>query len=194
QHNERLEFLGDAVLDLVISERLYELRPDANEGDLSRLRASLVRRESLAAIATELQLGDYIRLGPGEQRSGGHRRQSTMADVLEAVIGAVYIDAGFGAASALIGGLFADRLQSLPDAESLRDPKTRLQEQLQARGRGLPQYTLEKRSGEDHAQRFEVSCQVTEPAILTRGEGGSRRRAEQRAAKAALEKLLEMDA
>ena len=188
-NNERLEFLGDAVLDFVISEALYRDYPDASEGDLSRLRAALVRDASLASIARELGIGEHLRLGSGERKSGGHRRQSILADALEAVFGAVFLDAGFGAAKALIESLFAERLANLPPVDELRDPKTRLQEWLQGRQRDLPLYELIEVTGEAHKQRFSVSCAVANHAEVTRGEGSSRRNAEQQAAKKMLESL-----
>lgn len=189
RNNERLEFLGDAVLDFVISEALFDLRPDASEGDLSRLRASLVRDTSLARIATDLGLGEHIILGSGERKSGGHRRKSILADALEAIFGAVYLDSGFEAARAMIERVFATRLEELPDAEALRDPKTRLQEWLQARQLKLPDYSLVDISGQAHAQTFEVQCSIDGIETTSRGSGSSRRQAEQRSARAMLEIL-----
>ena len=189
RNNERLEFLGDAVLDFVISEALYELRPDASEGDLSRLRASLVKDTSLARIATDIGLGEHLILGSGERKSGGHRRRSILADALEAIFGAVYLDAGFDESRALIERIFATRLQELPDAEELRDPKTRLQEWLQARKLALPVYDLVDVTGKAHAQTFSVTCTVTELSQTTDGMATSRRKAEQEAARHML-KLL----
>ena len=132
-NNERLEFLGDAVLDFVISEAIFKMRPDASEGDLSKLRSSLVKDTSLAELATDLGLGEHLILGSGERKTGGHRRESILADALEALFGAVYLDSGFTAAKELIERVFARRLDALPHADDLRDPKTRLQEWLQAR-------------------------------------------------------------
>ena len=189
RNNERLEFLGDAVLDFVISEALFELRPDASEGDLSRLRASLVKDTSLAGIATDIGLGEHLILGSGERKSGGHRRRSILADALEAIFGAVYLDAGFDESRALIERIFATRLEELPDAEDLRDAKTRLQEWLQARKLELPIYALEEVTGKAHAQTFAVTCTVTELSQKTDGVGTSRRKAEQEAARRML-KLL----
>ena len=183
RNNERLEFLGDAVLDFVISEALFELRPDASEGDLSRLRASLVKDTSLAGIATDIGLGEHLILGSGERKSGGHRRRSILADALEAIFGAVYLDAGFDESRALIERIFATRLEELPDAEDLRDPKTRLQEWLQARKLALPVYELEDVTGKAHAQTFAVTCTVTELSQKTDGVATSRRKAEQEAAR-----------
>lgn len=189
RNNERLEFLGDAVLDFVISEALFELRPDASEGDLSRLRASLVKDTSLAGIATDIGLGEHLILGSGERKSGGHRRRSILADALEAIFGAVYLDAGFDESRALIERIFAARLEELPDAEDLRDSKTRLQEWLQARKLALPVYDLVDVTGKAHAQTFAVTCTVAELSQKTDGVAKSRRKAEQEAARNML-KLL----
>ena len=188
--NERLEFLGDAVLDIVVSEALFHSLPDAPEGDLSRLRASLVRDTSLAGIAADLGVGDHLVLGSGERKTGGHRRQSILADALEALFGAVYLDSGFDSAADLIRRVFAEKLDDLPHADELRDPKTRLQEWLQARGAAPPDYELVNVSGKAHQQRFEVRCLVPdqEPAP---GEGRSRRGAEQQAARRMLMRLTE---
>ena len=188
--NERLEFLGDAVLDIVVSEALFHSLPDAPEGDLSRLRASLVRDTSLAGIAADLGVGDHLVLGSGERKTGGHRRQSILADALEALFGAVYLDSGFDSAADLIRRVFAEKLDELPHADELRDPKTRLQEWLQARGAAPPDYELVNVSGKAHQQRFEVRCLVPdqEPAP---GEGRSRRSAEQQAARRMLARLTE---
>lgn len=183
RNNERLEFLGDAVLDFVISEALFAMRPDAAEGDLSKLRSSLVKDTSLASLAADLGLGEHLILGSGERKTGGHRRESILADALEAVFGAVFLDSGFDAAKALIERVFAERLEALPDAGDLRDPKTRLQEWLQARGLSLPEYELESESGKAHDRTFVITCTVTELSQATEGEAGSRRKAEQRAAR-----------
>ena len=183
RNNERLEFLGDAVLDFVISEAIFKLRPGADEGDLSRLRASLVKDTVLAEIAVELGIGEHLVLGSGEKKSGGHRRQSILADAIEAVFGAVYLDAGFDAARDVILRVFAHRLETLPDAEDLRDPKTRLQEWLQARKLALPVYEIVEVQGQDHRRRFSVKCTVTELSQVTEGESTSRRKAEQKAAR-----------
>jgi ribonuclease-3 len=188
-NNERLEFLGDAVLNFVISEAIFGIRPEADEGDLSRLRASLVKDTSLARIASDLGLGDHLILGSGERKTGGHRRASILADALEALFGAVYLDSGFDVSSAIIERVFAVRLETLPDARTLRDPKTRLQEWLQARKYSLPLYELTNVTGKDHKQRFEVSCSVTELSQMTAGSASSRRKAEQKAAGRMLELL-----
>ena len=181
-NNERLEFLGDAVLDFVISDALFNLRPEADEGELSKLRASLVKDTTLAELAVDLGLGDHLILGSGERKTGGHRRESILADALEAIFGAVYLDSGFDAAKDLIDRVFEQRLTVLPDGEDLRDPKTRLQEWLQARKLTLPIYDLVSVTGKDHRQKFIVSCTVTELSQTTEGHSTSRRKAEQRAA------------
>lgn len=183
RNNERLEYLGDAVLDFVISEALFRLHPGADEGDLSRLRSALVKDATLAAIASELDIGNHLILGSGERKTGGHRRQSILADALEALFGAIYLDAGFDVTKSLIERIYAERLASLPDASELRDPKTRLQEWLQARKLALPVYDLIDVTGQDHQQRFAVTCTVNELSQTTRGEAASRRRAEQEAAR-----------
>jgi len=188
-NNERLEFLGDAVLDFVISDVVFHLRPDADEGDLSKLRASLVKDTTLAELAVELGLGEYLILGSGERKTGGHRRESILADGLEAIFGAVYLDSGFDAAKDVIDCVFAQRLETLPDAEDLRDPKTRLQEWLQARKLSLPAYDLVSVTGQDHRQKFVVSCTVNELSQTSEGESTSRRKAEQHAARHMLEIL-----
>jgi ribonuclease-3 len=189
--NERLEFLGDAVLDTVVSEFVFRAVPSASEGDLSRLRASLVRDRSLARLALELGIGEFVILGSGEKKSGGHRRESILADAVEALIGAIYLDSGFDAARRVVERAFGERLESLPDPADLRDPKTRLQEWLQARALPLPKYELAKISGKAHRQVFEVSCTVDGLEAMTAGVGSSRRNAEQRAAAAMLERLSE---
>jgi ribonuclease-3 len=181
-NNERLEFLGDAVLNLVIAHRLYASFPQAAEGDLSRLRARLVSREPLAEIALALGLGETLRLGSGELKSGGFRRQSILADALEAVCGAIFLDGGLAAVEPVIGRLFAARVAALPEPEALKDAKTRLQEYLQSRSLTLPRYSVLGIEGEDHAQTFRVSCEVPGLALRVEGGGSSRRRAEQQAA------------
>jgi ribonuclease III len=181
-NNERLEFLGDAVLNLLIAQLLYRSFPQASEGELSRLRARLVSREPLAEIALALGVGETLQLGSGELRSGGFRRQSILADALEALCGAVFLDGGLAAVEPLVIRLFTERIAALPSPEALKDPKTRLQEYLQSRSLSLPRYVVLGIEGEDHAQTFRVSCEV--PALTLRVEGGgsSRRRAEQQAA------------
>lgn len=189
RHNERLEFLGDAILNCVIADALFRHRPDAPEGDLSRLRASLVRERTLAEIAAELDLGAALRLGAGEMRTGGFRRDSILADALEAVLGGIYLDAGFDTVHAVIMALYRDRLEALPEADSLKDPKTRLQEWLQARGRPLPRYHTVSVTGAEHARRFVVRCELEDADLAVEGEGGGRRRAEQAAAEIMLQRL-----
>jgi ribonuclease-3 len=187
-NNERLEFLGDAVLGAVIAAELYHHFPAASEGRLSRLRASLVRRESLAEIARVLELGDYLQLGTGERRSGGHRRGSILSDALEGVLGAIYLDGGFEACRRCILQHFSTRLDALAEATVLKDPKTLLQEHLQAQGRPLPVYSVLHVSGEAHAQQFRVRCEI-DGAGPCDGAGNSRRQAEQDAAARMLQQL-----
>jgi ribonuclease III len=188
-NNERLEFLGDAVLNLLIAHRLYEAFPQATEGELSRLRARLVSREPLAEIAVSLGLGETLQLGSGELRSGGFRRQSILADALEALYGAIFLDGGLGALEPLITRLFAARIAALPSPEALKDPKTRLQEYLQSRSLTLPRYVILGVEGVDHDQTFKVSCEVPGLSLRVAGEGSSRRRAEQQAAARMLEAI-----
>jgi len=181
ENNERLEFLGDALLGFVIADTLWERFPDADEGRLSRLRSSLVKRESLALLARRIDLGDYLRLGTGELRSGGYARESILADALEAVFAAVYLDQGFEQARDTILSLFATSLDRVATGTS-KDPKTRLQELLQADKRSLPAYEVLDVTGSDHAQRFYVRCMLADGDETTQGKGTSRRRAEQQAA------------
>ncbi|MBI5041026.1 MAG: ribonuclease III [Gammaproteobacteria bacterium] len=189
-NNERLEFLGDAILDLVIAEDLYLRYPQASEGELSRLRASLVRKQTLAELARDLDLGEYLHLGPGELKSGGYRRDSILADALEAIFGAVYLDGGFAASATLIQALYAGRLDILPDKPlAIKDPKTQLQEYLQGRHLHLPEYAVVSVRGDAHDQIFEVECQIAALTQSTRAQGSSRRRAEQQAAQQMLEQL-----
>ena len=183
RNNERLEFLGDAVLGFVISEIVYRLRPEAAEGDLSKLRSSLVRDESLAELALQIGLGEHLILGSGERKTGGHRRESILADALEAVFAAVFLDRGLDAARSIIERTYERRILALPDVADLRDPKTRLQEWLQARQMPLPEYELVKVSGQDHERRFAVVCRVAKDDAVTEGESTSRRKAEQKAAR-----------
>jgi ribonuclease-3 len=188
-NNERLEFLGDAVLNLVVAHHLYTAFPDATEGDLSRLRARVVSGEPLAEIAASLKLGEALQLGSGELKSGGFRRQSILADALEAVCGAVYLDRGLAVAESLIERLFEPRIAALPAAHELKDAKTRLQEYLQSRGLALPRYRVERIEGEAHEQTFHVICEVPTMRLLGEGRGSSRRRAEQEAAERILSDL-----
>jgi ribonuclease-3 len=189
RNNERLEFLGDAVLNMVVAERLYLRFPRADEGDLSRLRARVVSAEPLAEIAQQLALGDALHLGSGELKTGGFRRQSILADALEAVIGAVYLDRGFDPARTVVVRLFDPRIDAAPPPADLKDPKTRLQELLQARGLPLPHYHVVRVEGEPHAQQFLVRCDVPKLDASAAGSGSSRRRAEQEAAQQLLAML-----
>jgi ribonuclease-3 len=189
-NNERLEFLGDALLGAIIAEMLYEAHPKASEGELSRLRAQLVNGQALAVVARELELGEGLQLGPGELKSGGFRRESILADAFEATIAAIYLDGGFDACRDAVRGLFAERIAAL--RRSSKDAKTRLQEWLQAKGLPLPHYELVASHGEDHAKTFDVSCAITEPmAFVAEAHGGYRRAAEQDAAELVLSQLLE---
>ncbi|MBL8501998.1 MAG: ribonuclease III [Rhodocyclaceae bacterium] len=185
-NNERLEFLGDSVLNCVIAEALCQRYASVREGDLSRLRANLVRQETLADIAKLINLGDQLRLGEGEMRSGGFRRPSILADALEAVFGAVFLDGGFGQARKAILRLYDPFLAGIDPSRSGKDPKTALQEHLQGRHMALPQYHLKATHGEAHAHEFEVECLIPELGIATIGRGPSRRSAEQEAARQAL--------
>lgn len=186
-HNERLEFLGDALVGTIVAEALYGRWPKAAEGELTRARAELVRESSLAALARKLELGQRILLGPGEMKSGGHRRDSILADALEAVIAAIYLDAGFEACRAAVLPWFAEAIDALPPLHKLgKDAKTRLQEWLQGRQLALPVYTLLAETGEDHAKSFRVECALSEPDVRREGEAASRRAAEQLAAEAVL--------
>ncbi|MEW5904078.1 MAG: ribonuclease III [Pseudomonadota bacterium] len=190
-NNERMEFLGDAFLGAIVAEMLYEAHPNASEGELSRLRAQLVNGQALATIARELELGDRLRLGPGELKSGGFRRESILADAFEAMIAAVYLDGGFNACREVVRQLFSERVASLP--RSSKDAKTRLQEHLQAQGLPLPRYELIASHGDDHAKQFDVRCVVSEPlAVEAEATGSSRRSAEQEAAETVLSRLLEV--
>lgn len=186
-NNERLEYLGDAVLSFVVAELLYRRFPQASEGELSRYRATIVSGEALAAAAAALGLGGQLRLGEGELKSGGQRRATILADALEALFGAIYVDRGLDAAREAAARLFGDAVSALPAAAALKDPKTRLQEWLQGRGLPLPAYTVLEVSGEPHEQRFRVRCDVGDLAVSAEAEGSSRRRAEQEAAQRVLE-------
>ena len=186
-HYERMEFLGDAVLSFVISSEIYTLFPQASEGELSRLRAHLVKGESLSTIASDLGLGDFLQLGSGELKSGGFRRKSILADALESIIGAIYLDAGFTAAQEFILHIFKDKLAKVGEVKELKDPKTRLQEYMQAKALALPRYEVVKTTGQAHNQTFEVSCSVSILDKPVHGTGNSRRTAEQVAAEQVLE-------
>jgi ribonuclease-3 len=185
-HNERLEFLGDAVLNLSVAALLYGRLKDLPEGDLSRVRANLVKQETLHQLAVGLELPGLIRLGEGEARSGGHKRPSILADALEAVIGAVYLDAGYPSAEALVHRLFSE-LEIKPEMQAAaKDPKTELQELLQGRKMKLPLYRVVGTVGAAHKQTFDVECEVSELGLAERGTGASRRAGEQAAAAAML--------
>jgi ribonuclease-3 len=185
-HNERLEFVGDAVLGLVTAELLFHARPRADEGQLTRLRARLVRKETLAAIARHIAVGERVVLGSGELRTGGHQRDSILANALEALIGGVFLDAGIDPARTVVHRLLGEMLAELPADDDLRDPKTRLQEYLQGRGLPLPEYAVRTVSGAAHDQWFEVVCRLPADGSEFGGAGTSRRTAEQVAATAAL--------
>jgi len=189
-HNERLEFLGDGVIGCVIAEELYARFPDLAEGELSRLRASLVREAALATVARALGLAGFLRLGEGEVASGGGDRPSILADALEAVYGAVFVDAGYATACNVIRRTFGERLAGVQARAPAKDPKTRLQEYLQGRRLELPQYQVVATRGAAHQQTFEIECVVPELGLAAKGSGASRRAAEQQAA-AALLALLE---
>jgi ribonuclease-3 len=191
-NNERLEFLGDGVLNCVVGALLYERFPDLKEGQLSRIRANLVNQQPLYEIALGLELGRHLRLGEGELKSGGATRPSILADALESIIGATFLDAGFEAARALIMRLYAGRLNEIDPATNGKDAKTLLQEWLQSRRHGLPVYELVATSGQAHAQIFRVACRVGALGIDTEGSGASRKAAEQAAAQAAFEKLARL--
>jgi ribonuclease-3 len=189
-NNERLEFLGDSILNFCITRKLFSFRPDASEGELSRIRASLVNRDALTGLAAQLELEKFIKLGRGEKQSGGQRRTSIQADAVEAILGAVLLDGGFDNCRELISHLYQSHFEHLPDAEDLKDPKTRLQEYLQSRRLGLPEYSVTNETGKDHAKRFEVSCEAADFQAAA-GIGSSRRKAEQAAASKMLEQFVE---
>lgn len=188
-HNERLEFLGDSVLNCVVAAALYKSFDALKEGELSRLRASLVRQETLADIARGLALGDFLQLGEGELKSGGARRPSILADALEAIFGAIYVDAGFDAARNAIERLYAPAMARIDPEDTGKDPKTALQEILQGRHLSLPRYALLAARGEAHAQEFDIECVIQELDIRTTGSGASRRIAEQQAAERAMAEI-----
>lgn len=187
---ERLEFLGDSLLSFVIATELYQRHPKEDEGSLSRLRAHLVRQKTLADVARELELGEYIALGSGELKSGGYQRDSILSDVVESLIGATVIDAGFESARALVLRLFESRLDSLPPASELKDPKTRLQEFLQGRGLDRPSYEVVDTIGKAHDLKFTVRCTLKDQGIDVLATASSRRKAEQAAAANVLEHSL----
>ena len=185
-HNERLEFLGDGILNAVVARLLFDAFPDRTEGELSRLRASLVKKETLADLAVDLRIGEHLRLGDGEARSGGYQRPSILADALEALFAAVCLDSDFNAARDVIARLINPKIMALDPETHGKDNKTKLQEWLQARHRGLPKYAIVSQQGEAHDQHFIVECAVEAYDVHTRGEGASRRAAEQEAAAHAL--------
>jgi ribonuclease III len=189
-NNERLEFLGDSVLNLAIADQLYQRYPKLPEGDLSRLRASLVKEATLSEIAFALNIGESLQLGEGELKSAGWRRPSVLADALEAIIGAVYIDDGFDASYRLVSRLYADRLDSLDPKSVGKDAKSLLQEYLQAKKIDVPEYAVLATEGEAHCQTFRVECHIRKFNLRTQGEGTSRRAAEQLAAQSAYEQLV----
>lgn len=189
RNNERLEFLGDSVVNHVIAEYLYQHFPDSSEGEMSRMRAALVRGDTLAEVARELKVGDHLILGSGERKSGGHGRSSILADALEALAGAILVDSDLETCRRCVKDWFGPRLATASTKGGGKDPKTRLQEFLQGHGRPLPEYELLEVSGEDHDQSFLVACRLARPALVVEGTGSSRRKAEQDAALAALERL-----
>lgn len=188
-NNERLEFLGDGILDCVIAAALYQRFSELPEGDLSRLRANLVRQDTLHQLALKLNLGEALRLGEGELKSGGAQRPSILADALEALFGAIYLDAGFDAAAAVVLKLYAPLLDALQPGKVSKDAKTGLQEWLQGRKKPLPRYVLLEASGAAHEQSFTVACELADPPLRTLGQGSSRRIAEQNAAEQAMKAL-----
>jgi ribonuclease-3 len=190
-HNERLEFLGDGVLNCAVALLLYQRFPGLPEGHLSRLRANLVNQKSLCRIANGLGVGDELLLGEGELKSGGFRRPSILADAFEALLGAVFLDGGFDAAARVVGRIYAPLLAELDPMTEGKDPKTLLQEYLQARHLPLPRYNVVHVKGEAHEQQFHVECVITDLDIRTEGEGTSRRGAEQSAARQAYDQALE---
>lgn len=189
RNNERLEFLGDSILNHIIAEAIYQKFPEAREGEMSRMRASLVKGETLARVARDLDLGEHLVLGPGERKSGGKRRDSILADALEAIIGAILLDSDVDTCRGCVQRWFELRLEALSLDDVSKDPKTQLQEYLQGRQRPLPEYDLLDVQGEDHNQQFQVACRLARPTLVVEGAGSSRRKAEQAAAKTALERL-----
>ncbi|MBS0213226.1 MAG: ribonuclease III [Proteobacteria bacterium] len=190
RNNERLEFLGDALVNLIVADALYARWPKADEGALTRARAELVRESSLAELARTLRLGEKLSLGPGELKSGGQRRDSILADAFEALVAAIYLDAGFETCRQVVLPWFAPGLEAQPAGKVAKDAKTRLQEWLQARQTPLPEYTLIDATGDEHDRSFRVDCRIAEPPLHAEGAGHSRRAAEQQAA-AELLRMLE---
>lgn len=193
KHNERLEFLGDSVLGVIISEALFAKFPTVDEGDLSRMRATLVCGRSLAKLAQRFELGKFLVLGPGEMKSGGNRRESILADAVESLLGAMYLEGGLEVCRPVVLGWFAEHLAKIKPGASHKDPKTRLQEYLQGRQLNLPNYEVIATEGQAHNQQFTVACMVDGLVEPVRGSGTSRRKAEQQAATEALELLLQQD-
>lgn len=189
QHNERLEFLGDAVLGMVVAQALYKRFPSVPEGKLTRMRSTLVKGDTLAELGREADVGELLKLGPGELKSGGHRRSSIIADAMEAILGAVYLEAGLDITAEVILRLWQSRIDRLDPNEHPKDAKTRLQEFLQSRKLPLPVYEVVDISGKDHDQTFVVHCHIEALGKPMKGVGTSRRKAEQQAARTALEKL-----
>ncbi|WP_087023795.1 ribonuclease III [Thaumasiovibrio subtropicus] len=189
QHNERLEFLGDSILSFVIADDLYHRFPKVDEGDMSRMRATLVRGKTLAELGREFELGDVLKLGPGELKSGGFRRDSILADAVEAIIGAIYLDSDLETVRPIVLSWYQSRLESIQPGVGQKDPKTRLQELLQGKRLPLPVYSVIQVKGEAHNQEFTVQCEVTGLDKPVVGKGSSRRKAEQAAAELALGRL-----
>lgn len=190
-NNERLEFIGDSILGFVISDILFAKFPDVDEGSLTRRRAHLVKGDSLAAIAAGMELGEYLALGSGEMKSGGHRRGSILADALEAIIGAIYLDGGIEPSRKFIQMIYADKLSNLDELQDQKDPKTRLQEMLQGKNMTLPTYNVTSIEGNPPSQHFSVICELKDMDKTVSGEGKSRRKAEQDAASRAIKLLTE---
>ena len=187
KNNERLEFLGDSILNYLMAEALFKQFPECREGELSRMRAQLVKGKTLAEIALEFDVGDYLRLGPGEMKSGGHRRESILEDAVEALIGAMFLDGGMDVCREHVGRWYQARLEAMTVKGTIKDAKTRLQELLQSRKQSLPRYELLSIEGSDHQQQFTVECQIEHLQQGFKGVASNRREAEQIAAEAALE-------
>lgn len=193
-NNERLEFLGDSIVNFLIAEYLFKQFPEASEGRLTRLRAKLVRGKTLAVLAKEFDLGSFLHMGPGELKSGGYRRESILADALEALIGAIYLDSGLDICRERVLEWYGDRLVTLNPTLDEKDAKTRLQELLQGKGLPLPQYEVVGITGQTHDQHFTVVCRLKNPVCESVGEGSSRRLAEQQAAERVLQTLIQVNA
>jgi len=188
-NNERLEFLGDSVLNLIITRHIYRRFENADEGELSRIRASLVKQSTLAKVARGIDLGDAINLGGCELKSGGYRRASILADALEAVVGAVFLDSDYLQAEKAVLQLYREQLESIDADAEFKDPKTRLQEYLQSRQLGLPVYAVEQTTGQAHSQKFTISCTLADLDLQESGSGTSRKKAEQQAAQKLLDRI-----